>query len=198
MILVYKYGGWYSDVDVVFLRPLRGLSNVISGDHVSKENTATVGSALNNAVFHFDAGHPYLKHCLDLFKRSYDPAVRLSGGPKLMTSALFDICETGTNLANGIELSWFNADRCRGVTVLPAASFYPVGWFHYGRLYSELRTPDSWAEFFSRSYVVHMYNSSKNTARPILRPHYFGSEWPAYLYLALNMCPVSFYSEKKF
>jgi hypothetical protein len=83
-------------------------------------------------------------------------------------------------------------------TVLPQASFYPVGLFHYGDLYNDLRSPREWLEFFSDSYVVHMYNSSKNTERPILRPKYFGKNWPAYLYLAANFCPVSFYSEKKF
>ena len=71
LALVYQLGGWYSDLDVVHLRPLSQLPhNSVSGDHRVRSEVfagdydGAVGNKLNNAIFHFERGHPYLGVCI--------------------------------------------------------------------------------------------------------------------------------------
>jgi lactosylceramide 4-alpha-galactosyltransferase len=116
LLLVHNYGGWYSDVDIVFMRSLRNLRNVISGDHVTRDNTHTIGKALNNAIYHFDAGHEYIANCLRDFAAAFDPNERLSGGPLLMTDVLYETCgyPYGVNGRGTIDLDVFTPGRCQG------------------------------------------------------------------------------------
>jgi mannosyltransferase OCH1-like enzyme len=74
LILIHRFGGWYSDIDMVFLRPLDpSLRNVISGDHVEHTGMAEkpylIGTQVNNAIFNFDRGHKFLQICLHLFAK---------------------------------------------------------------------------------------------------------------------------------
>ena len=73
-----------------------------------------------------------------------------------------------------------------------------TGWFSFSSLYSGEKLPQDWAQIFVNSYGVHMYSSSVYARRKILRPKYYGKLWPAYLHLAINHCPLSYYSEKMF
>ena len=104
----------------------------------------------------------------------------------------------GQPLDSVIDSARFNPSTCGGITVLPQATFYPVGWFAYNTLYSDMRSDEGWAEQFKHSTAVHMYFSSKRASKKILRPKFYGADRPAYLYLALNNCPASFYSERDF
>ena len=74
--------------------------------------------------------------------------------------------------------------------------FYPLPWNHASDL-GELKTHDHWKEFFDGSATVHFYASS-NPSRKILRPNHYGKNVPAYLSLAIQHCPLSYYSEKMF
>ena len=61
LLLVHKYGGWYSDLDVIFLKSLNNMENVIGCDDVSiKENAKVTGRNIANGFFHFKAGHLFL------------------------------------------------------------------------------------------------------------------------------------------
>lgn len=129
LLLILEHGGWYSDLDMVFLREVSGLRNVISGDHRTTAETAadpggSVGAALNNAAFHFDRGHPYVAACVRAFAALYNPSERLSGGPTLMTRVLRAAC--GLQGEGTISPGVFTPERCLGVNVLPQRSFYPV------------------------------------------------------------------------
>ena len=61
LLLVHKYGGWYSDLDVLFLKPLNELENVIGCDDVSiKQSGKVTGRNIANGFFHFTASHLFL------------------------------------------------------------------------------------------------------------------------------------------
>lgn len=77
-MLIEKYGGWYSDLDVVFMRDPTGWHNIITGDHDHVIGDGNViGQNLNNAVFHFHKGHPYMKLCVEQFATTFDPMVNI-------------------------------------------------------------------------------------------------------------------------
>ena len=210
LLLIYKYGGHYSDLDMVFLRSVATLANFTSGDGInnSKENKlgqspdnlkeTSIGPTVANAMFHFDAGHEFIQRCLEHFQAGFRPEDRLSGGPLLFTRVfLMEMCGMPLGQAvSNILISTFNPERCKGINILPQTSFYYYGWFSFSTLYSTEKLAVEWERIFKDSYGVHMYSSSVHSKRRMLRPRYYGKEWPAYLYLAINHCPLAYYSEK--
>ena len=66
LLLLHKFGGWYSDLDILFLRPIDAFKNVLGCDDVPIEETdeKVTGEKITNAMFQFDAGHPFLSEYL--------------------------------------------------------------------------------------------------------------------------------------
>ena len=97
------------------------------------------------------------------------------------------------------RISRINKEACDGVDInlVPQHLFYPVGWFDFTALYSEMRSKSEWEDFFSESLAAHMYFSA-GKKKKILREKFYGSKVPAYLYLASKYCPVSQQSAKIF
>ena len=73
IILVHRFGGWYSDLDMVFLRPFdrtkggEPLQNVAASDsvmHFDYDNPLKKydwGDGISNALFNNEAGHIFLE-----------------------------------------------------------------------------------------------------------------------------------------
>ena len=74
--------------------------------------------------------------------------------------------------------------------------FYPRPWMFANSLFDKL-TGEEWDSLFKDTYAVHFYASSSPT-RKILRPKFYGKKVPAYSYLGVQHCPISFFSEKTF
>ena len=91
----------------------------------------------------------------------------------------------------------FNPDKCNGVTVLPPASFYPVGWFDSNVLYDK-REEAGWEGLFEDSYTVHFYQSSRKRETRVMKRRHYGQAVPGMLYLATRHCPLAFNSERLF
>ena len=80
LVLVYKYGGFYSDLDMVILKPLTELRNVLSCDENGSEEYKDVkdqpedflGKKVSNAIFHFEKEHVFVNQCLQSFANNFD------------------------------------------------------------------------------------------------------------------------------
>lgn len=155
---------------------------------------------MNNAIYHFDKGHVYIRAALEAFARIYRPDVRISVGPDLMTEVyLSQMCALGRGEeVSSIGPDLFPPERCRGVNIIPQISFYPFGWFSCIALYAEHKSHADWEKVFKDSLGVHMYSSSVHAKKKIRRPRFYGKDVPAYLHLAMNHCPLAFYSENIF
>lgn len=200
LVLIYKYGGWYGDIDLVFVNDLSSISNAISGDHLSFDDIRanglnSVGGMVNNAVYTFDRHHPFIKLCLDSYPSFFDPNERMSGGPILMTMALHKLC--GVVGTTSIRRDLFTPERCSGVNVVAQPTFYPFGWFESTEMYSRQETADFWQKVLADSVCVHMYYS-QNKHRRVLKQRHYGKSLPFYTYLGENFCPRSFHSTMKF
>jgi len=52
---------------------------------------------------------------------------------------------------------------------------------------------------FKNSRTVHFYQTSSKNFDPVLRPEYYpGGKFPAYVPLAIEHCPLSFFSDEYF
>ena len=117
--LIHKYGGWYSDLDMVFLKPINHLTNVLASDafhfHELDQNPDFLGTKVSNAIFHFDTHHPFLQKCMSRFAKVFDGSWG-SGGPTLFQLVLNQMCGSK---AKWVSKKTHNPENCQGIKVLP-------------------------------------------------------------------------------
>jgi len=202
-VLVHKFGGFYSDLDRVFIKSPENLTNSVSTDlvpYASMKTTKTFGQKLSNSFFHFDSGHPFLKMAIEEFSTAFDPGIGgwASAGPDLFTKILHRLCGVAEGSWPEITEDRFNPEKCRGVTVSHPKLTYPVPWFEAALLWTPRRSNKEWKEFFSSAVSIHFYFSSVSNKERCHRPQQYGKMKPAYAYLGPKYCPLSFWSEKEF
>jgi len=209
LLLIDRYGGFYADLDFVIIRSLRGLQNVIASDQITREeftdeNHLKVGDTVTNAMFHFSKGAPILTIALQNFNNAFQSHVWASGGPDLLHRSLLLICGFGASAPyRSIMMTRerFSPEHCDGVSVLDYKSFFPFGWMNQAELYEPKRKKQDWYDTFKNSFAVHFYHSSSQSVgspRAIKKPKFYGARKPAYLVLALDHCPVAYWSRDLF
>ena len=112
--LIYKVGGFYSDLDTLTLGDLSGLENVIGA-------TSMRGAEphLANGAFHLRRHHPLLWRTMEDIVTRYRGAHRNEIGPLLVTRAV-------RRHYNISDVSSVNIKGEGGLQVLPSRAFYPA------------------------------------------------------------------------
>lgn len=106
-----QYGGVYTDVDVLCLRPLDELCSKCTFC-VGVEHMSASVSLAGNAIIACAAGHPVIKKIIELMAKFRGKgSVPQRTGPWLLTTALIDL----------------PLEQLKGVLVLPPSYFYPRG-----------------------------------------------------------------------
>ena len=80
MVLIYKHGGFYSDLDVVTIKDMSNLHYVIGW----------AGYVVASGDFHMERNHPVLWKCMDIINRTYQGYDRIEIGPNLMTRVIIE------------------------------------------------------------------------------------------------------------
>ena len=113
LALIDKLGGWYCDLDIVFLQGLQGLTNAVAADEFDpdllEQDPQHLGTSIANGMFHFEKGHPFLKKCMDIFASNFKAQEWGSGGPQVFKRAFMQLC----NLQRLGDVK-----QCQGVTRL--------------------------------------------------------------------------------
>ena len=107
MYLMFKYGGFYLDTDVIVISDrFRYLRNVLGkqGPH-----------EVNDAVLQFSRGHPFMAYSLREYFINYDPDTWAGNGPDLITRLLGQLDDCQALYQQSCE-----------VTVLHASAFQPI------------------------------------------------------------------------
>ncbi|XVF25837.1 hypothetical protein REPUB_Repub13aG0248200 [Reevesia pubescens] len=154
LALLYKYGGIYIDTDIIVLKSLNKLRNVIGAQSINIETKNW--SRLNNAVLIFDKQHPLLYKFIQEFALTFDGNKWGHNGPYLVSRVVARV--TGR--------PGFN------FTVLPPSAFYPVDWSRIQSLFREPRneTHSKWLhnkheQIRRQSYAVHLWNRHSRNVR---------------------------------
>ncbi|KAJ0265829.1 Alpha 1,4-glycosyltransferase family protein [Hirschfeldia incana] len=156
LVLLYKFGGIYLDTDVIILKPLTNLHNVIGAQTV--DPVTRKWSRLNNAVLIFDKNHPLLKSFIDEFSRTFNGNKWGHNGPYLVSRvvARFNVSSSST----------------MGLSVLPPSSFYPVDWTRISGFYraSVNEREADWSRkrlvhLRKHSLAVHLWNRESKRLR---------------------------------
>ncbi|KAG7588077.1 Glycosyltransferase DXD sugar-binding motif [Arabidopsis suecica] len=156
LVLLYKFGGIYLDTDVIILKSLSNLHNVIGAQTV--DPVTRKWSRLNNAVLIFDKNHPLLKRFIDEFSRTFNGNKWGHNGPYLVSRVIARI-----NISSSSDL---------GFSVLPPSAFYPVDWTRIKGFY---RAPTSETEanwlrkrlthLRKNTFAVHLWNRESKKLR---------------------------------
>ena len=114
MALIFKVGGFYSDLDTLTLGDLSRLENVIGATRMLGADTH-----LANGAFHFRRHHPLLWRIMEDIVTTYRGRDRNEIGPLLVTRAV----RRHFNVSDVISI---NIKAEAGLQVLPSTSFYPA------------------------------------------------------------------------
>lgn len=180
IVLLYKYGGIYIDMDVVVLRSLACLRNT-AGQVVSWGQ-----SGLENGLLVFDKGHKLLNFYMRLMKQMYDPNLREVIGPVGFLKSLRMFCDFKTgNFDEFGEL--FVCHDNYNVTVMYIEAFYPIHFLDRMRFFATNFSVTE-LDLFQTSYSVHVYGSGHGAHVP---------ETSIYAFLAQRFCPAIYDASSK-
>ena len=99
LVLLFRYGGWYSDMDVVFLRSLTKIKNVLTAPKPQwGRSDFDYGGHLTGAILNVERGHKFLQTALRLFPQLFRPGAWQSSGADVLTSALDFTCANGKRI----------------------------------------------------------------------------------------------------
>ncbi len=148
--LLHQRGGWWSDLDVVALKPWRGFAEVVAASTVERG----YGRVANGFVLRFPAGHPVMAKCAESVPRE-----RISS---------MGIDETGPLLLNRVLGAEGVARHC-----VAAEVFAPVPWNAGWQLLRPAWrrwTPSEWKQRLRRPHLsmrfrrgtvgVHLWNET--------------------------------------
>lgn len=180
IVLLYKYGGIYIDMDVVILRSLACLRNT-AGQVVSWGQ-----SGLENGLLVFDKGHQLLNFYMRLMKQIYDPNIREIIGPVGFLKSVRMFCDFKTG--NFDEYGeFFVCHNNYNITVMYIDAFYPIHFLDRTRFFANSFLLSD-LDKFQTSYSVHVYDSGHGARVP---------ETSLYAFLAQRFCPAIYDASSK-
>ncbi len=118
LLLVHKFGGWYSDLDMVIIKALDKFKNVLGCDNKDEGSSYPedfLGLKVSNAIFHNEKGHALLTKAIEVFPRIYT-GQWASGGPQVLSVVLDQLC--GKPWKKYLNPAQYNPENCHGVTVV--------------------------------------------------------------------------------
>ncbi|XP_047159816.1 lactosylceramide 4-alpha-galactosyltransferase [Vigna umbellata] len=144
LVLLYKFGGTYIDLDVIVLKSFSKLRNTIGAQNFDVRTRKW--SRLNNAVLIFDKKHPLLFKFIQEFALTFDGNKWGHNGPYLISRVV----------------SRLNGRPGFNFTVLPPSAFYPVDWRGIRGLFRDgIRSKwlvNKMEQIRKESFAVHLWN----------------------------------------
>lgn len=191
MILLWKNGGIYSDLDIISLRNFQPfLEPNKNGFGYSSED------GLNNAFMIFPRTHDrFLEYSLNKFVNEYDGTDWCKNGPVLIAKAMREFCNVSQVL--DVDLYGFkpaifgsnNSHQCANLTVFPESYFYPITWLlneHEDVFRPDSRFDKNLIDKTRNSFAIHLFNlmSRELIARP--------GDGSFYTEIAQKHCPETY------
>lgn len=139
LAIMWKFGGIYLDTDFIVLKSLNNLTNVLGTQ--SKY-------VLNGAFLSFERKHKFIELCMQDYVASYNRWIWGHQGPQLFTRIFKKWCAIR---------SLRSSKSCRGVSVLPRETFYPIRWQDWRKYYKAINA-SKLPQLFKDTYAVHVWN----------------------------------------
>ena len=181
MLLIYKYGGLYLDLDYVVLRDLSHYKNMLLEEG---DNPGGGTIALTNSAFMFTAKHPFLLAALKALESGYDSNCWGCIGPELLN-------RVARKMTNVTMIKDIPASANLNVTLMKR--LMPVHWTAaQGLLFPEKPVSFSrWERIFQNASTVHFFGYMTSGLVAHDDPQY-----SAYAVLGPRYCSHAYYSTK--
>lgn len=144
-IVVWLWGGFYSDADTICIKNITHLHNIIAYQYYSD-------SFANNALMQFEAGHQFVYMVMEYLKDNFKLATWHVNGPGAATKVLKELCNV-TDLDDVLN----GTRKCEGVSLLPENMLQPIPhqmWqFYFTKGYGY-----KFEEKLKSVYVLHTWN----------------------------------------
>lgn len=167
LLVLWKYGGVYADLDTLVLKSVANLQN-----SVSRELFPLIG----NSMMSFQKNHPFLLACLQEFAINYKPRRWAYNGPRLLERVLRTWCPKEPVMQQPYV-------ECADVSILPGEAFYPVPYTEW-KLPFQASEASHVAMLLSNSYAIHLWNALSKITRI--------EEGSAYDVLQRNVCTTTY------
>ncbi|XP_042859246.1 lactosylceramide 4-alpha-galactosyltransferase-like [Penaeus japonicus] len=148
VLLVWRYGGFYSDTDTVCLKSISPLKNVIVTSTGDRNHIA-------NGVFHFTNRHEFITFIMSTMTKMYSPRAWGSMGPNTFNRCTREYCKL-PNLQSLFPKEREDPIKCGNITVLPEYYLLPYPWNQYRKIFRE----GGWKNFIAthkKTYAIHAY-----------------------------------------
>jgi lactosylceramide 4-alpha-galactosyltransferase len=142
LVTIYKYGGFYSDLDTITIRNLEPLVNYCGFCFENQEQTE-----LTNSFFVCKKRHPVLHRLMDMYMKDYDGSW-ITVGPQLISKHLPIFCN-----ASNVDLSIGKSKHECDVVTFPHRYHAPIHWTKIESLFNA-NTP-LYAQDLKDAYQIH-------------------------------------------
>ena len=201
LLLLYKFGGFYLDLDYVVFNDLSHYHNIVVGnkpwDYTRKiftfliyfnfrETTNRGLISVTNNAFSFTKHHPLPLMAMNHLKQSYNPSCWSCIGPKLITSCVRRLARTKyvQNIAESSQIHFTPLKRIMTVHFLKVRqTLFP----------DKPKTFHQWEKLFAQSSAVHFF-SKETSGLPVSD----SPQYSAYALLAPRYCPLAWHSQRYF
>lgn len=172
VLVLWRWGGAYSDTDVLSIRPLTLPINALGF-----ENPGLIGSAF----YSFHSQHPMLLDLMEDMQENFKPKLWGSIGPLAISRVVKKICKKNLK-----ELSEKAPTNCPGqFTLYPRRTFYPIPYDSYRTFFKPGGGKD-FDEIFKETFTLHLWNKmSKGTEMKV-------NSSSIYEVAARKVCPFTF------
>jgi Alpha 1,4-glycosyltransferase conserved region/Glycosyltransferase sugar-binding region containing DXD motif len=150
LLILYIEGGVYLDTDVIVLRNMNSLKNVLA----TQEDDY---STLNGAVLAFEAKNIFLLECIREFVMAYNGNSWAENGPELLTR----VASRGSLACKNTDPEPIVQTDCH-VSLLKKGYFYPLGWSEVESacfVETDPKATNATLKFINEmSYAIHLNN----------------------------------------
>ena len=183
-LTLYKFGGYYFDLDIIMLRSVMPYRNFAGAED---KNILAAGA------LHVDYRHPLIRMAVEEFRTTYRLDVKYlyrninftipfsdrkdiwgQNGPLLLTRVLKKWCSLD-------KVAVMTADSCYGFEVLPPNTFYPIEWSNWESYFSDKNI--TWG---NDTVGVHVWNKKSSSIA------IYKNSSQVYTQLARSKCPTIF------
>jgi len=196
-LLLYKFGGFYLDLDMVVLGRLTHYRNSLVTEYCHDLQ-------LSNGAMAFQPGHPFLSNLLHKVVPNYNPEFWTCIGPRLVTQCALEFTNTShieEILPSVQKTTSLNILAWESVTSLNTCNTTSGGFvagtfdvLSVSALFPEHSTSSQqWTSLFQLATYVHFSSSASSKIVVTSEP-----EFSAYSHLGPLHCPVSFTADINF
>jgi len=187
--LLYKYGGFYSDLDTIAMKSFETLRNKSGAGYLNE-----TWNSLGNGFLHFSRRHPFLEFLMKRFELKYVSGKWGKNGPALLIESLATYCEFSNiykSLMNQTSLSIKH--KCNDLVIFPGKFFYPFTYRYFGIKKLFARNASKNISEIIESYSTHFYGGLSSKIQVSI------NDFSVYEYLAAQNClkTYDFVKDKK-